>query len=186
MDLAMPAGSGKEMPQAGASIWLLPSRADAAFFDSLIRDLAGRFGAPVFWSHLTLAGDLTEVPDAYIGVLDRLAESCRSFTQPIADIELTDAYFRSFFARFARSADLDALKKVCVDSVGGSLSGFMPHVSLLYGSVPEPGKSEAAAELRRAIKGRIVTFDRVVVTNSSDTTPIYEWRVHAERSLRPI
>ncbi len=172
------------MPQAGASIWLLPSLADAAFFDSLIGDLAGRFGSPVFLSHLTLAGDLTEAPDKYLGVLDSLAKSCRCFTQPIADIEMTDAYFRSFYARFARSADLDTLKQICVASVGGSLSGFMPHVSLLYGSVPEPGKSEAAADLRRAMKGRLVTFDRVVVTNSSDTTPIYAWRVHAARDLR--
>jgi 2'-5' RNA ligase len=180
----MPGVSSTATPSAGASIWLLPSLADAAFFDSIIGDFAGRFGSPVFWSHLTLAGDLTDAPEKYVDVLERLASSCRSFAQPIEDIVLTDAYFRSFYARFARSADLDRLKQICIDSVGGGLSGFMPHVSLLYGTVPEPGKSEAAAELRRAIKGRVVTFDRVVVTNSSDTTPIYEWRVHAAKDLR--
>jgi hypothetical protein len=185
-EIAMPGLSSIVTPSAGASIWLLPSLADAAFFDSIINDLAGRFGSPVFWSHLTLAGDLTETPDKYVDVLDRLASSCRSFAQPIEDIVLTDAYFRSFYARFARSADLDTLKQICIDSVGGSLPGFMPHVSLLYGTVPEPGKSEAAAEPRRSMKGRVVTFDRVVVTNSSDATPIYEWRVHAKKDLRQL
>jgi hypothetical protein len=183
---AMPDESSTGVPGAGASIWLLPSAADATFFDSIISDLSARFGSPLFWSHLTLAGDLAEGPEKYVDVLERLASSCRSFAQPIEEIALTDIYFRSFYARFARSPDLDGLQKICVDSVGGSTSGFLPHVSLLYGSVPEPGKSEAAADLRRAIKGRVVTFDRVVVTNSSDTTPIYEWRIHAAKDLRRV
>lgn len=169
---------------ACASIWLMPSVADAAFLDAIIADLARRFGSPVFASHLTLAGDLGEPPQAYVALLDRLAGSGRCFSQPVEDIVLTEIYFRSFYAAFARSPDLDALKQVCVASVGGSLSGFTPHISFLYGPVAEPGKSDAAADLRKSLKGRAITFDRVAVTNSSDRTPVGAWRVHAARALR--
>lgn len=171
-------------PQSGASIWLMPSAIDAAFLEAVVGDLARRFNSPVFAPHLTLAGDLNETPETYVGILERLAGSCRGFTQPIDDIVLTDTFFRSFYASFARSSDIDGLKLICIGGLGGSLSGFTPHVSLLYGPVPEPGKSEAAVQLRRSLKGRGVTFDRVVVTNSSDTTPISEWHIRASRSLQ--
>lgn len=180
----MPCTTSPSTVHTGASIWLMPSAGDRALLADIVDDLARRFGSPLFEPHLTLAGDLPDPPETYVAMLERLAASCSRFAQPVEDIVVTDAYFRSFYAKFKRSAELDRLKQCCVDDLGGNLSEFMPHVSLLYGPVPEPGKSEAAAELRRSVTGRAVTFDRVVVTNSSDTTPISEWWVHAERLLR--
>jgi 2'-5' RNA ligase len=60
---------------------------------------------------------------------------------------------------------------------------FMPHVSLLYGPVaPEP-KAAAAAEIRRRLKGRAVSFDRLCVVRSGQDTPIADWRVVATARL---
>jgi hypothetical protein len=182
--ILMPRTTSPSTVLTGASIWLMPSAADGAFLATIVDDLARRFGSPLFEPHLTLAGDLPDRPETYVAILEKLAGLVRRFAQPVDDIVLTDAYFRSFYAKFKRTAELDILRQYCVDRLGGDLSSFMPHVSLLYGPVSEPGKSEAAAELRRSVTGRVVTFDRVVVTNSSDTTPVSEWCVHAERSLR--
>lgn len=168
----------------GASVWLLPSEADTVLLRGVIAELSGRFGSPVFEPHLTLAGDLHSNWGAYVPVLDDLAKTCRTFSQPVEQIVLTEAYFRSFYAAFARSAELDALKRICVDRAGGAIDGFMPHVSLLYGKVPETEKREAAKRIEQMLRGRQVSFDRVVVTNSSDNVPINEWRIHATRTLK--
>lgn len=169
---------------AGASIWLMPSEADAVMLRGIITDLARRFGTPDFEPHLTLAGDLRAAPAAYLPVLADLAKATPAFSQPIVDIVLTDAYFRSFYAAFDQSSELQMLKSLCVAAVGGTGQGFMPHVSLLYGSIPQSEKNDAAQPLRFELRARSIVFDRVVVTNSSDNVPVHEWRVHAARRLR--
>jgi len=50
------------MPANVRSIWLMPNSDDEAFLSLLIRDLAKRFGTPVFAPHLTLRGS-TVAPD---------------------------------------------------------------------------------------------------------------------------
>lgn len=169
---------------AGASIWLLPSEADGAMLRGIIVGLARRFGTPEFEPHLTLAGDLRDAPGAYATLLDDLAVACAIFAQPIEDIVLTEAYFRAFYAVFEESTELGCLKERCVAAVGGTRKGFTPHISLLYGSLPDWRKEEAAGTLRLALRARRIVFDRVVVTNSSDNVPVNEWRICATRALR--
>ena len=169
---------------AGASIWLMPAELDAALLRGIVAELSERFGTPAFEPHLTLAGDLHGRWGAYVPLLDGLAEACASFSQPVETIVITDVYFRAFYAAFARSSALDALKRVCVAATGGTIDGFTPHVSLLYGKVDEAKKAAAAAEIERRLGGTMVTFDRVVVTNSSDNVPINEWRTHVSRELK--
>jgi 2'-5' RNA ligase len=168
---------------AGASIWLLPAASDADVLRSIILELSARFGTPAFEPHLTLLGDLPASWGSYVPLLDDLAKACVSFSQPAEGIVLTDAYFRSFYAAFARSSELDALKRLCVTKAGGTAEGFTPHVSLLYGQVAAHEKAEAAKDVEQRLRGKRIAFDRVVVTNSSDNVPINEWRVHAIRRL---
>lgn len=169
---------------AGASIWLMPAESDAALLRGIVAELSARFGTPAFEPHLTLAGDLHGSWGAYVPLLDGLAEASASFSQPVEKVVLTDAYFRAFYAAFARSPALDRLKRLCVAATGGSIDDFTPHVSLLYGKVDETGKAVAAEEVERRLSGARITFDRVVVTNSSDNVPVNEWRVHAARELK--
>jgi hypothetical protein len=51
------------MPANVRSIWLIPNSDDEAFLSSLIRDLAERFGTPVFAPHLALRGGTVTAPD---------------------------------------------------------------------------------------------------------------------------
>jgi hypothetical protein len=102
----------------------------------------------------------------------------------VTDQDAVLAANAAFYAAFARGAELDALKQVCVAQAGGTADGFTPHVSLLYGKVDEAKKAAAAKQIERRLQGTAIAFDRVVATNSSDNVPINEWRVHASRSLR--
>jgi hypothetical protein len=51
------------MPANVRSIWLMPNSDGEAFLSPLIRDLAERFGTPVFAPHLTLHGCTVTAPD---------------------------------------------------------------------------------------------------------------------------
>lgn len=180
----MPIQHNPDETAAGASIWLMPAEPDAAMLRGIIAELSARFGTPLFEPHLTLAGDLHASSGAYVPLLDDLAKACPAFSLPIAGIVRTEAYFRSFYAAFARGAELDALKQVCVAQAGGTADGFTPHISLLYGKVDDAQKAAAASDVEKRLHGKRIEFDRVVVTNSSDNVPINEWRVHATRVLR--
>jgi len=156
------------------SIWLMPSAEDGAFLSSLVADLSGRFGTPLFTPHLTVKGD-TDLPMAALaGGIAEAAAAVPAFREAVAAIETSDAYFRSFYARFRISAPLAQLKQRLDSDMADS---FMPHVSLLYGPVAPAPKASAAAEFQRMLAGRAIVFDRLCVVRSGQDIPISEWAV---------
>lgn len=152
----------------------MPSPEDGPFLAGLIADLAGRFGTPLFTPHLTVRGD-TELPIAALeAAIAEVADEVAVFSEAIAAIGTSDAYFRSFYARFDVSEPLATLKQR-LEREG--VDSFMPHVSLLYGFVPPGPKASAANEFQRMLAGRSITFDQLCVVRSGQDIPIAEWAV---------
>lgn len=159
----------------------MPNSDDEAFLSSLVRDLGERFGTPLFAPHLTLRGD-TETPLAEL--TEEIATAARLvpvFAEPIGAVETTEAFFRAFYARFAVSSPLAALKR-CLDPAAAE--EFMPHVSLLYGSLAAEVKAPAAAEFGQRLTGRAITFDRICVVSSGQDVPIADWSILATEPLK--
>ncbi len=156
------------------SIWLLAEPADDASLTGLVRELSGRFGSPFFAPHLTLRGD-TEQPLAELeSAVETAARLVEPFAESVACVEGSDAFFRSFYARFAICPPLAALKRA-LDPQG--LDSFMPHVSLLYGPVEAAAKARAIGETDKRLAGRPIHFDRIAVVTSGQDVPIADWRV---------
>ena len=109
------------------------------------------------------------------------AETVTAFAEPITLVEGSDAFFRSFYARFAVSPPLTALKRALDPEALGS---FMPHVSLLYGPVEPTAKTAAIAEVNARLAGRSIHFDRIGIVTSGQDISIAEWRVVASVPLR--
>lgn len=152
----------------------MPSAEDGAFLSSLVAELSGRFGTPLFTPHLTVKGD-TDLPIAALaGGIREAAATVPALPEAVAAIETSDAYFRSFYARFHLSAPLAQLKQQLDSDMAAN---FMPHVSLLYGLVAPAPKAAAAAEFHRMLTGRPITFDRLCVVRSGQDIPISEWAV---------
>ena len=162
------------------SIWLMPNPDDERLFSGLVTDLAARFGTPVFAPHLTVRGDTTRPAPQLAADIAAAATDVGTFTDAVSDIETSEAFFRSFYERFAVSPPLAALKRR-LDPEG--LDGFMPHVSLLYGPVPDAPKAEAAAAMRKLLNGRPIGFDRLCVVTSGQDVPIADWTVVATARL---
>lgn len=159
----------------------MASPADEAMLTDLVDELSGRFGTPRFAPHLTLLGDTTMPLPALERATAAAAEAVPAFTEPVALIEGSEAFFRSFYARFAVSPPLAALKRTLDPEGSGS---FMPHVSLLYGPVEPTAKAAAIAEVDARLAGRAIRFDRIGVVTSGQDIPIAEWRVVAQAGLR--
>lgn len=163
------------------SIWLVPNSDDEAFLSSLVHELAECFGAPVFTPHLTLRGDTRTALDQLTEEIGAAAGLVPAFAAPIAAVETTAAFFTAFYARFALSPPLAALKR-CLDPIAAE--SFVPHVSLLYGNLAAELKAPAAAEFGLRLTGRAITFDRICVVSSGQDIPIADWSILATASLK--
>jgi 2'-5' RNA ligase len=164
------------MTAATHSLWLMPKEADAQRLTAIVGDLSRRFGTPVFTPHLTLKCDSDRGAAALEIASAKAAAAVAAFTEPVKAIETSDAYFRSFYARFAMSPPLARLKQM-LDAE--TTDAFMPHVSLLYGTVAPGPKAAAVGEIARLLVGQQITFDRICVVTSGQDVPIADWRVVA-------
>lgn len=156
------------------SIWLMPRAPDAEWLSSIVADLAQRFGTPVFAPHLTLRGDAGATAEIMTAQVGQAASEVAAFGAAVAAIETSEAYFRSFYARFPVSPPLAMLKQ-SLD--GETADAFLPHVSLLYGAVALGPKAAAAARIGRLMVGRILVFDRLCVVRSGQDISVAEWSV---------
>lgn len=147
----------------------------------IIGELSGRFGTPLFAPHLTLQGDTETTPELLRQAITAAAGAVEAFTEPVSVVEGSDAYFRSFYARFAVSPALAKLKQA-LDPDG--FASFMPHASLLYGEVEAGVKAAAIAEINARLAGRAIRFDRVGIVTSGQDVPIADWQVVASVALR--
>jgi len=163
------------------SLWLMPAPSDEALLAGIVGELSRRFGTPLFAPHLTLQGDTETTPELLEQAITAAADAVEAFAEPISLVEGSDAYFRSFYARFAVSPVLAKLKQA-LDPEG--FSSFMPHVSLLYGPVEAAAKAAAIAEINARIAGHAIRFDRVGIVTSGQDVPIADWRVVASVALR--
>lgn len=164
------------------SLWLMASPADEAMLADLAGTLSRRFGTPLFAPHLTLLGDSTMPPSALESAAAAVAEKVAVFSEQVDAIEGSETFFRSFYARLAVSPAFVSLKQA-LDPDG--LDGFMPHVSLLYGSVEPAAKTAAIAEVAARLVGRLLRFDRIGIVTSGQDVPLADWHVVANVPLRP-
>lgn len=166
------------------SIWLMPAADDAARLERIVEDLAGRFGSPRFQPHLTLVEDMERTVEDLAPLVGQVAEGIEPFDAPVAEIGVSDLFFRSFYARFTAEGPLLELKRRAIDKIlPGDIAEFMPHVSLAYGVAETLEKRDAVAEAENLLLGKPVRFDRVCVVASGKELPIESWAIRAETPL---
>lgn len=129
-------------------LWLLPPPLVRDRFAGLIARLSRQFETPRFTPHLTLVASL-DLP------LDELVERTTDLAANLAPVPVrltgpgwTDQYFRCFFMRAERSPELLAAHETACAKFGQPVeSNFMPHLSLIYGHLPQEQKNETVQEI---------------------------------------
>ncbi|HSD67492.1 MAG TPA: 2'-5' RNA ligase family protein [Vicinamibacteria bacterium] len=131
----------------GVSLWLMPEGAARPRLARLIEGLAARLGTEPFPPHLTLLPGIEgRAPGDVLAAGRSLAAGLRPFTVRLESVEHREEYFRCLIARAAADGPLVAAHEAAARAFAREPDpAFLPHLSLVYGSLaPQRGQALAA------------------------------------------
>lgn len=168
------------------AFWLMPAGEAKQFFVSLVRELAGRFHAPLFEPHVTLQATEAQADKATSRRLREICASGMPIDLEIERIDFSPQYTKTLFVRFHPSAPASALSKAL--SSGSAGYEFNPHLSLLYKELPEDVKRETAAGIRVPFPRAQFDAVKVISTPAAIATAagVEAWQTVAECQLGPV
>lgn len=125
------------------SLWFMPTGAVGRKFSQLILQLAEHYSSPKFPPHVTLIGSI----EAYEEEIIRKAQELASLIHPsliqLTTIASTDSYYRALFVKVEPSTEvLSAYQQARRLFPDNQKTGYMPHLSLLYGDFSVETKKE--------------------------------------------
>lgn len=166
--------------------WLVPAEPARAYFSKIIRDLGGRYDAPIFEPHLTIfaAPPRASTPAATI-LREALAEA-QPIRLSLRRIASSDAFTKSVFVEFETTRPLGNMMEAFRHALpfAGDYE-LNPHLSLIYKTMPLAQK-ELIANAVFSLPAE-VTFDcakailcRVPIQSRTD---VESWRTLAVQPL---
>jgi len=132
------------------SLWLMPTGEVRRRLAGTILDLSREYAAPVFEPHVTLAGGIVGSALEVASKMKDLARRIPPFAARLTVVDGFDDYFRCLFVRLATTHPIMLANKAARE-VFALLKqpAFMPHLSLLYGSLPPSVKTGIIASMSR-------------------------------------
>jgi 2'-5' RNA ligase len=132
----------------GHSLWLMP---EGAAFDRLagwIRRLAERYGTDSFPPHVTLLSALEGPAPDLLATAERAAADLSPFTMQLDGLSGRDEHFRCVFVPAVATGPLRAAHGVVARAFGRAPEpSFLPHLSLVYGTLRPAHKAGLAREI---------------------------------------
>ena len=127
----------------GCSIWLMPTGRICEQLRMTILQLSSQYATPRFPPHVTLIGRLTGDERELASRAEQLASRIRPFEITLTGIDHLDEYFRCLFMRVEESrALLEANQAARVIFNLERDPEFIPHLSLIYGSLDLDAKRQ--------------------------------------------
>ncbi|CEL93666.1 unnamed protein product [Vitrella brassicaformis CCMP3155] len=132
-------------------------------FGDIINRHASELGTPAFLPHVTLIGHITHL--SLEAMQDKCTQLAASISGPltltVTDVDYGDVFWQCVYALINKTPELDDLhdnaKKLLYVDEGqefrGPNSGFMPHVSLVYGNLSNDKKAKLSASLSEEVRG---------------------------------
>jgi hypothetical protein len=114
----------------------------------LIGDLARQTGGPAFAPHVTLQSRIDLPAPAVVAALAGMGRALARVELELVRPAETGEYFRAVFLEVALTGELAALRRRMEALFGQTPGAFEPHVSLVYGHVPEAQRREIAGDPR--------------------------------------
>ncbi len=162
-------------------MWALPSAPQRAELALEIAELARRAGTVPFEPHITLVGSVPDPSRARTAV-GRLAAATAPFDVELVELVDTDEHFRCIVAGVNLAGGLARLHRDVCTALGTQSHGFRPHLSLLYGDLPEAERAQLSRHVSLALPS-LMGIDAVslVDTDGDDTR---RWSTLATWPLR--
>ena len=167
----------------GASLWLMPDGEVGERLAAWIDRLAERFRTARFPPHVTLLSGLSG-EEADLVARARLAAAALA---PVAvhldTVEGRDEHFRCLFVRAVEAGPLAAAHAKAAEATGREADPeFLPHLSLVYGTLPEEKKRDLAHEAGSDLD---VRFEASTLHLWATTGPVSGWRELGSFPVRP-
>lgn len=164
-------------------MWLVPEAAQQDRLAALVEGLAARCGTPSFVPHVTLLGGL----DAKVAVLERALVGLAACQPPLGLPALGatghDEYFRRVVVELEATPELLRLRERALARLGaGSGRRFAPHLSLVYGWLPDSEAAALAGEIAPELPAAI-RCDTVALVRTQG--PPAAWREVVRHALAP-
>ncbi|MGC9997470.1 MAG: 2'-5' RNA ligase family protein [Terriglobia bacterium] len=137
-------------PTLGHALWLMPSGEVCQRLTGTILELSRQYGTPAFEPHVTLAGSIVGPAREVESKIKDLARRIPPFTVRLTTVEGLEEYFRCLFVRVAQTHPIMSANKAAREIFRlPKQPAFMPHLSLLYGSLLSKEKERIIISLGR-------------------------------------
>lgn len=144
------------MRAVGFSLWLVPEGEVRARLAQRIETLARRFGTQVLEPHVTLLGGVERPERDVREACAVLARSLAPLVIRLGPLDALDEYFKCVFAPVEENRALHRARAAAQEALGARPAGFMPHLSLVYGSLAASERAKALREGAAASGERFV------------------------------
>jgi len=128
------------------ALWLSPIGEAFDRWQALITELSARLGTTAFDPHVTLIGPGGE-PESLQQATRLLALEIEPLVLQLGATRLLDEYYRCLFVEVDPSPALSLAQAAAARRFGRPPGRYYPHLSLVYGDLPEARKQEVIAEI---------------------------------------
>ncbi|MGD0126833.1 MAG: 2'-5' RNA ligase family protein [Terriglobia bacterium] len=137
-----------KLPTLGYALWLMPSGEVRQRLAGTILELSRQYGTPAFQPHVTLAGSIVGPAREVTSKMKDLAKRIPPFTVRLTTVGGLEEYFRCLFVRVEQTHPITSANAAAQEIFRlPKQPAFMPHLSLLYGSLPSNEKERIIAAL---------------------------------------
>lgn len=167
--------------------WLCPAEPARSHFTSLIGDLAARFDAPIFESHVTLyvTNAAGENPES---VLKKLVTGREEYRLTVSGVGHSDQFTKTLFVQFEPNPELTLFSKD-LRRASSSPDEYQlnPHLSLIYKNMDQETQRRLAASIMLPFAEVIFDTVKAIISQAEVNAreDVEAWRVVAEEKLRP-
>jgi 2'-5' RNA ligase len=171
------------VPAKGFSLWLMPEGEPRERLATWIGRLAARLGTASFPPHLTLVSGIETIDSESLDRTAQAATMIAPLSLTLGAIEGREEHFRCLFLRVRASRALRTAHTRAARALGlAPAADFLPHVSLVYGTLAPAEKRAIVGEIGDALA---LHFEvrRLHLWRTEGPAP--EWRERAALDLAP-
>lgn len=134
----------------GYSLWLMPEGRLYNRLKGTITQLSGRYFTPAFEPHVTLLGLIPGTKEEVVSKTARLASMLQPYEIRLRGVDHLDEYFRCLFVRVEKTPEVMAANTRAREVFGKRNDAeYMPHLSLMYGSLTPVTKHNIISSIGR-------------------------------------
>lgn len=159
------------------SLWLQPSGDIAYRLQERINKMSKKYKTPAFAPHVTLLGGLSVSETELIPLTNTLASSLYPFELILTKVGYHNQFYQSLFVHVKKSKSLnEARNRACRLFDLHDADGYLPHLSLLYGDLPQKKKERIINIMGREFYIRFSVNS--IVLMQTEGTPEQWKRIH--------